>query len=77
MLGNRRRGHKEVRAMRSHRTSTVPKHIVESLDASLADIAAGRLADADAVQAEARRLLADHEAKRSSGHAPKQPTRAA
>jgi hypothetical protein len=38
----------------------VPRHIIEALDASVRDIADGKLHDADSVQAEARRMLADH-----------------
>ena len=43
----------------------VPPHIAEALDASLDDIVAGRLNEVDAVQAEARQMLADHERNRS------------
>ncbi len=42
----------------------IPPHITEALDASLDDIAAGRLNDVDAVQAEARQMLAEHERNR-------------
>ena len=38
----------------------VPQHIVEALDASVEDLAAGRVHEADAVQDEARRMLAEH-----------------
>ena len=39
--------------------------MTEALDASLADIAAGRLDDAEAAQAEARQMLADKELVRA------------
>ena len=38
-----------------------PRHVIELLEASVRDIAAGRVHDALAVQAEAQRMLADHE----------------
>jgi hypothetical protein len=44
----------------------VPPTVIEALDASLHDIAEGRLQDAQAVQEEARRLLAAHDAARAS-----------
>ncbi len=50
--------------MQRQTNPTVPRHITEALDASLDDIAAGRLNDVDAVQAEARQMLAEHERNR-------------
>ena len=38
---------------------TAPRHVIEALDASVRDIAEGRVLDARAVQAEARRMLAE------------------
>jgi len=35
--------------------------VIDALDASVRDIAEGKLHDAQSVQAEARRMLADHE----------------
>jgi hypothetical protein len=37
-----------------------PQQVIEALDASVRDIAEGNLHDADSVQAEARRIFADH-----------------
>jgi hypothetical protein len=42
----------------------VPRHITEALDGSVRDIADGNVHDAKSVQAEARRMLADHERTR-------------
>jgi hypothetical protein len=42
-----------------------PRDVIEALDASVRDIAEGRVLDAHAVQAEARRMLADHERAQS------------
>jgi hypothetical protein len=42
-----------------------PQHLIEALEASVRDIAEGRLHDARAVQAEARRMLAGHKSARS------------
>jgi hypothetical protein len=50
---------------------TVPQRILEALDASAKDIAAGRVHEADAVQAEARHMLAEHEAGRASSASPR------
>jgi hypothetical protein len=51
-----------------------PRHVIESLDASVRDIGAGRVHDAHAAQAEARRLLAEHETAASSGRGPHRVT---
>jgi hypothetical protein len=51
-----------------------PRQVIESLDASLRDVAAGRLHDAHAAQAEARRLLAEYEGAASSGRGPHRDT---
>ena len=40
---------------------TTPQRVIDALDASVRDIAEGNLHDAQSVQAEARRMLADHE----------------
>ena len=56
--------HKRCQTMQRQINPIVPPHIAEALDASLDDIAAGRLQDADAVQAEARQMLAEHERNR-------------
>jgi len=48
-----------------------PRHVIEALDASVLDIAEGRVLDAHAVQAEARRMLADHERARPGASAPR------
>jgi hypothetical protein len=58
------------------------QHIIETLDASVRDIAEGNVHDAQAVQAEARRMLADHErtqrtARRSRSGKPTKRTRTA
>ena len=39
----------------------VPPHIIQSLDASLADVAAGRIVDAASVQSDVRQMLAEYE----------------
>jgi len=52
----------------------VPQHIVEALDASVRDVAAGRVHEADAVQAEARHMLAEHEAGRAKTALPRRAT---
>lgn len=44
--------------------------LIDALDASVRDIAEGRVHDARTVQAEARRMLADHDDARSGGFAP-------
>jgi hypothetical protein len=46
-----------------------PQHIVDDLDTSVSDIVEGRLHDAKAVEAEARRMLDDYERLRSDGSA--------
>jgi hypothetical protein len=43
-----------------------PQHVIEALDASVRDIAAGRVYDARGARAEARRILADHDGARSA-----------
>jgi hypothetical protein len=43
-----------------------PRRLIEALDASVRDIAEGRVRDAPAVQAEARRMLVDHNTGRST-----------
>lgn len=48
-----------------------PRDVIEALDASVRDIAEGRVLDAHAVQAEARRMLADHERAQSGTPAPR------
>ncbi len=53
--------------MQRQTNATVPRHITEVLDASLDDIAAGRLNGVDAVQAEAREMLADRTRAEPSG----------
>ena len=40
------------------------QRVIDALDASVRDIAEGNLHDAQSVQAEARRMLADHERAR-------------
>jgi len=42
-----------------------PRHVTEALDASVRDVAGGRVHDAQTVHAEARCMLADHQAARS------------
>ncbi len=42
-----------------------PRSVIESLDASVSDIAAGRVSDAAAVQNEAKRMLEAFEKARS------------
>ncbi len=42
-----------------------PRPVIEALDASVRDVAEGRVHDAQIVQAEARRMLADYQAARS------------
>ncbi len=59
--------------MDDHATHAAPRHVIEGLDASVRDIADGRVHDAQAVQAEARRMLADHQAARSSAPASRRP----
>ncbi len=49
-----------------------PQRIIEVLDASVRDIAEGNVHDAQAVQAEARRILADHE--RTQPTTPRSPS---
>jgi hypothetical protein len=49
-----------------------PRHVIEALDASVRDIAAGRVHDALAAQAEAHRMVADHE---RAGSTPPSPRR--
>jgi hypothetical protein len=44
---------------------TSPQQIVDDLDASVRDIVEGRLHEAKAVEAEARRMLRDYERPRS------------
>jgi hypothetical protein len=39
----------------------VPRHIIEALDAAVCDIAEDNVCDAESVQAEVRRMRADHE----------------
>lgn len=56
--------HKRWHTMQRQINPIIPPHITEALDASLDDIAAGRLNDVDAVQAEARQMLAEHERNR-------------
>jgi hypothetical protein len=51
-----------------------PRHVIEFLDASVHDITAGRVHDAHAAQAEARRLLAEHEIAASSRRGPHRET---
>lgn len=46
--------------MDDHIRRKVPQNVIESLDASVRDIAEGRLHDALAVQAEARQMISDH-----------------
>jgi hypothetical protein len=46
-----------------------PQHIVDDLDESVRDIVEGRLHDAKAVEAEARRMLDDYERSRSEATA--------
>ncbi len=49
-------------------TSRSPtQRVIDALDASVRDVAEGNLHDARSVQAEARRLLADHERPRRAG----------
>jgi hypothetical protein len=43
-----------------------PRDLIEALDASVRDIAEGRAQDAQAVQAEARRMLVDYQTGRST-----------
>jgi len=45
----------------------VSQRVVDALDASVRDIAEGNLHDAQAVQAEARRMLAEHERAQRAG----------
>lgn len=52
----------------------VPQHILEALDASVRDLAAGRVHEADAVQAEARHMLAEHESGRANTGLPRRAT---
>jgi hypothetical protein len=49
-----------------------PRHVVESLDASVNDLKAGRVHDASGVQAEARRMLDEQRRKRASVASPGQ-----
>jgi predicted transcriptional regulator len=56
--------HKRCQIMQRQINPIVPRHITDALDASLDNIAAGRLNDVDAVQAEARQMLAEHERSR-------------
>ena len=42
-------------------TSPAPRHVIDSLDQSVRDIASGNVQNADVTQAEARRMLADFE----------------
>ena len=56
--------HMRCQTMQRQISPIVPPHIAEALDASLDDIVAGRLHDVDAVQAEARQMLAEHESNR-------------
>jgi hypothetical protein len=55
----------------------VPRHIIEALDASVRDIAEGNTRDAESVQDEACRMLADYERTRSAtpGLSPAKRTR--
>lgn len=53
-----------------------PQHIVEALDASVKDLTAGRVLEADAVQAEARHMLAEHEAGKASTVSPRSKAKA-
>ena len=48
-----------------------PRHVTEALDASVRDIAEGRVLDAYAVQTEARLMLADHERAQSGTPSPR------
>lgn len=47
------------------------RRVIEAMDASIRDIADGRVHDASSVQAEARRILADHEDARSGTSVPR------
>lgn len=51
-----------------------PQHLIKALEASARDIAKGRLLDARAVQAEARRMLDEHKAARSVEISPRHAT---
>jgi hypothetical protein len=50
-------------------TPPTPQHVIDDIDASLRDIAEGRVHDAKDVQAEARRMLVDHERSRRTAPA--------
>lgn len=54
-----------TRTMDDQANRTAPHRVTEALDASVHDLAEGRVCDAQTVQAEARRMLADHRAMRS------------
>jgi hypothetical protein len=57
------------RTMDDQINRSAPRAVIEALDASVRDIAEGRLQDARAVQADARRMLAEHQAGRSTAPA--------
>lgn len=50
-----------------------PHHVTEPLDASVRDVAEGRVHDAQIVHAEARRMLADYQAARSVAPVSRRP----
>lgn len=54
-----------IRKMDDQANRTAPRHVTEALDASVHNVAEGRVHDAQAVHAEARRMLADYQAARS------------
>jgi hypothetical protein len=52
--------------MRNQPHSAVPAHVIESLDASVRDVEAGDLHDAEAVQAQALGMLAGYARARTA-----------
>jgi len=57
--------------MDEHSNPAAPREVIESLDNSVRDVAAGRVHDALAVQAEARQMLGDQESARSAVPSPR------